>query len=316
MARKRKGKKSAKKGGAKKKRKQKQRRSEAKGAPPEVVSTEGDSTEPTADEAADAPAEGDAPTATDDASTATDDAPATDTAVEATDPDAAELFDLDGVEAMDEEGVDDLDALVAAVAGGTELPEESEKPEGPADDEPRHELDGDDAEEDLGDDGAPLDFESTPEHRARLLAATVAHAEMQEARYRVPTERRQASRLKGVAALMVFVLAGSLAIAPPDIVVPDAPVEPTSTEMRRGVVAALALQAQQIEAFRTREGRIPREMTELAVILPGIRYVWSSNRLYQLVAYGPDGEAVIYDSASPAEAFRSVTALWEEDLGS
>jgi hypothetical protein len=164
----------------------------------------------------------------------------------------------------------------------------------------------------------PLDLgpTSTPEARARLLAEALAHADMQEARYRVPTESRTLGRIKGAIALAIFLLAGILVLAPPRFVSPEAPVGVADADRVSGVITALLLQAEQVDAFRVRERRLPVSLDELGVTVPGVRYVRSSNRLYQLIAYAPTGRAVVYDSAAPAPEFTEAELAWRGEGGS
>jgi hypothetical protein len=165
------------------------------------------------------------------------------------------------------------------------------------------------------DDALDLGPTSTPEARARLLAEALAHADMQEARYRVPTESRRLGRIKGGIALAIFLLAGILVLAPPRFVSPEAPVGVADADRVSGVITALLLQAEQVDAFRVRERRLPLSLDELGVAVPGVRYVRSSNRLYQLIAYAPTGRAVVYDSAAPAPAFGEAEVAWRGEGG-
>jgi hypothetical protein len=151
---------------------------------------------------------------------------------------------------------------------------------------------------------------TTEEERDRVLAAALAHAEMQEAIYRVRTDTGRARRWKAVFAAAIMLLALATAVSPPGLVVPDPPASLADADRLYGIRVALLLQAQQIEAFRAREGRLPDSITEVARALPGIRFVKSSGRLYQLVAYAPDGEAIVYDSAAPAAEFEDVSNRW------
>jgi len=152
---------------------------------------------------------------------------------------------------------------------------------------------------------------TTPEDRDRLLAAALAHVEMQDAVYRVSTDRnRQSSRWKGAVAALLFLVAMTVAARPPGWVVPEAPASLTTADRLDGVRLSLLLQVQQIEAFQAREGRLPDSLTEIAIVLPGIRFVKSNNRVYQLVAYSPGGDPVLYDSAAPAAWFDEVVDRW------
>lgn len=151
---------------------------------------------------------------------------------------------------------------------------------------------------------------STPEARARLLAEALAHAEHKEARYRVPTDTGTARRWKGLAATGIFVLAAWVAAAPPGWVRPEPPAELNAAARARSIRTALLLQAQQVEAFRVRTQRLPNDLDELPMTLPGIRYARSGNRAYQLIGYEPDGNPIVYDSTSPSAGFRVLLAAW------
>lgn len=151
---------------------------------------------------------------------------------------------------------------------------------------------------------------TTEEERDRLLSALLSHVEMQEARYRVPIETGRRRRWKGTIASAAVTLAILMAVAPPGILVPDPPVRVTESDRTYGVLVALLLQAQQIDAFRVREQRLPNDLSEVGATLHDIRFVKSGNRLYQLVAYTTDGIAVVYDSAAPAAIFRTVAENW------
>jgi hypothetical protein len=139
---------------------------------------------------------------------------------------------------------------------------------------------------------------------------------MQEARYRVPTESRRLGWIKGGIALAIFLLAGILALSPPRLVSPEAPVGVADADRVSGVITALLLQAEQVDAFRVRERRLPVSLDEMGATVPGVRYVRSSNRLYQLIAYAPTGRAVVYDSAAPAPEFAEAELAWRGEGGS
>lgn len=151
---------------------------------------------------------------------------------------------------------------------------------------------------------------STPEARARLLAQALAHAEHQEARYRVPTDTGATRRWKGVLATLVFVLAGWVAVAPPGWVVPEPPAQMTAAARARAIRSALLLQAQQVEAFRVEVQRLPASLEELPSRLPGIGYARAGNRAYQLIAYEPSGNAIVFDSSDPSPPFQALMSAW------
>ena len=172
---------------------------------------------------------------------------------------------------------------------------------------------------DVGKPGAELVLDlgegTTPEERDRILAAALAQVEMQEAIYRVPTDPRMAGRGKSTIALLLMLAALFVSVRPPSLVVPDPPARLSMGDQVYGTRVALLMQMQQIEAYRTREQRLPESLGEVGVALPGVRFVKSSNRLYQLVAFLPDGGAIVYDSASPAPEFERISRSWTTTRG-
>jgi hypothetical protein len=173
-----------------------------------------------------------------------------------------------------------------------------------------------DAEVEVEDLDADLGPTSTPEARARILAAALAHAEMQEARYRVPTLSRRTGHIKATLAFAFLATAGFVALVPPPLVVPTPLPTLSVADRDRGSRLSLLLQAQQIEAFRAVELRLPTSLDEAGASVPGIRYVRSSNRLYQLVAYTEDGRAIVYDSSAPGPEFGALSPSWAGERGS
>ena len=245
---------------------------------------------------------------------------------------ADEAIDTHDLDEVLDEGASEVDALIAATSalgddeehdvGDASATEALDAPAA-ADAAPiPAPVDGDVEVDDLAvvaDPGAPdpepdeavdLGETSTPEARARILAAALAHAERQEARYRIPTTTRTLARFKAVVALSIFAAAAVVAIAPPTMLVPPTPPGLADEERVRGLRLALLLQAEQVEAFRVREQRLPLSLDEVSGRVPGVRYVRSSNRLYQLVGYTPDGRAVVYDSAAPAPEFDALEPIW------
>ena len=155
-----------------------------------------------------------------------------------------------------------------------------------------------------------LGANTSDQDRDRLIAATMAQVEMQEAIYRVPAAVRRDTGIKaGVAGTLLFV-ALMVGVWPPGIVVPDPPSTLTERDALTGLRVTLLLQAQQIEAFRVTEDRLPVSLEEAGAPFDGVRYLRSGNRVYQLVAYRPDGEPVIFDSAAPAPEFDALVRSW------
>lgn len=145
---------------------------------------------------------------------------------------------------------------------------------------------------------------STPEERDRLIAEALTHAEARDALYRPPTEIAPSGRWRAPLALILLVLSGILAVAPPSWLEgsprPTVPVQ----ERARGARVALHLQAAQIEAYRVRTQGLPAALDALESALPGTRFVRSGDRVYQLVAFGPDRRPIVWESTAPSEEVR------------
>lgn len=142
---------------------------------------------------------------------------------------------------------------------------------------------------------------SRVEDRERLLAEALAHAEEAEQQYKVAyTDEPPRGRWKTPAALGIFVLAGVLALFPPGFMLPDPLPQPTAPEIARGLRTALVIQAAQVEVYRVRHGELPNALEQVPGRLPGLRYLRSNSRVYQVVGDGPDGSVVVFDSARPA----------------
>jgi hypothetical protein len=156
---------------------------------------------------------------------------------------------------------------------------------------------------------------TTERERDRLLVAALAHAEMQDAKYRVPTESSSIRRWKGGIAGALLLLAGVTAASPPSFVAPPAAGRPTVADAEQGVRLALMLQVEQVEAFRVVEGRLPGTLDELPQSVAGVRFVRSTDRMYQLVARAPDGRSIVYDSAAPDVSLETTRRPWDPIQG-
>ena len=164
---------------------------------------------------------------------------------------------------------------------------------------------------------APTERVSSPEDRDRLLAEAVAQAETLEITYQQPSaETRLIGKWKLPLSLIVLIVAAYIGVAPPQWLSGGPPPQVSSAERERGVVTALQMQVRQIEVFQARNGRLPRTLDEVPVRVPGIRFVWSNSRVYQLVAARPDGEILVYDSAKPDPVFEAVENGWDRGPGS
>lgn len=145
----------------------------------------------------------------------------------------------------------------------------------------------------------PNDTSST-EERDRLIAEALAHAEARDLNYRPPSVAPRAVRWKGGLGVAGIFLGAALLVAPPDWLRGDPPPSVPREARDLGARAILYLQAQEIEAYRQRHQRLPERLDDLEAALPSLRFVRSNDRVYQLVVYGPDGRAVVYDSTRPA----------------
>jgi hypothetical protein len=145
---------------------------------------------------------------------------------------------------------------------------------------------------------------SRVEDRERLLAETLAHAEAQEAQYKVlPADEPKHGRWKTPLSTLLLVVAAWIALAPPRWMAGAEAPRPTTGERDRGLRAAIWIQARQVEVFRLREGRLPEHLSELPVQMPGLTLVRSNNRVYQIRGRLADGELLVFDSAQPSPAF-------------
>lgn len=161
------------------------------------------------------------------------------------------------------------------------------------------------------DQDVPLIDLSATADREEILADALAHAVTQEAHFRQPlAEPKRTGVWKAPVAMIVFTLSAYLLAFPPQWI--SGAALPTISESARadGTKAALFIQAQQIEAFRVRRGRLPGSLEELEGALPGIRFVHSNSRVFQLVATDGGRPSVIYDSTRPIDEFAGAAAAW------
>ena len=160
------------------------------------------------------------------------------------------------------------------------------------------------------DDDAPEGV--TPdEERERILAEVLAHTALRDRAYgRTPEARRVRAlwKLPVVAALLAA--AAYLTVRPPAWATAAAPAPPAAAEVERGLRSSLLLQAREIEVFRSLRGRLPRSLAEAERRLPGVRYIRSGSRAYQLTARAPDGSVLVYDSVRPDPRFQALARSW------
>lgn len=140
---------------------------------------------------------------------------------------------------------------------------------------------------------------SSPEERDRLIAEALAHAEVRDLSYRPPSVAPTV-HWKGAVGSAGLLLGTALLLLPPAWLRGESAPSVPREARDLGARAILYLQAQEIEAYRQRNHGLPARLGDLEAELPGLRFVRSNDRVYQLVAYGPDGRAVVYDSTRPA----------------
>lgn len=177
-------------------------------------------------------------------------------------------------------------------------------------------ADGDDLT--LGRGAAPRprprgDESSSHDERERVLAEALAHAEARDARYRTPRPPRRGA-WKGPVAVLIVLVAGVVLAVPPRILRGPQEAGLSPALRAQGARVALYLQAQEIEAFRLRRSRLPETLEEVARV-PGVRWIRSNSRVYQVVTTGPDGRLVVYDAPNPDSALvrAAATALARVD---
>ncbi len=154
-------------------------------------------------------------------------------------------------------------------------------------------------------------FVSREEERQRVLAEALAHASAQDEAFRQPSEQVQPTgRWKTPLALVLLLLAAVVAAFPPSVLTPGARPELRQSDLAQGARATLYLEAQQIEAFRLMRGHLPASLEELPDRIPGVVFIRSNNRVYQLVTRRPNGSNLVYDSAHPAPGFAMAAAGW------
>jgi hypothetical protein len=157
----------------------------------------------------------------------------------------------------------------------------------------------------------PVHRISRPEDRERILAEALAHAEEQEERHRIryPDDPRR-GRWKSPVALGILVIAVLIAAFPPRWLASQPLPVPTPAQLGRGLRIALYVQAGEIEAFRAREGHLPRSLDEVDARFDDLLFVRSSGRVFQLVGRAPDGGTLVFDSARPGPDLDRDAASW------
>lgn len=151
---------------------------------------------------------------------------------------------------------------------------------------------------------------SAEEERERVLQAVIAHAVAQEVRFSSVTPKERVAWWKWGLSGALFGVAVMLLVLPPWWTLTEPPPTLAPGDLERGVRATLFLTAQQVEAFRMERSRLPANAAELGPPVEGVRYVRTDNRLFQLVAFRPNGLALVYDSSRPEPGFEAIAGPW------
>ncbi len=160
----------------------------------------------------------------------------------------------------------------------------------------------------------PVHRISRIEDREQLLAEALADVETRDERYRIAfTDGPKRGRWKVPVSLLVFAVAGTLALFPPALAAPPPLPTPAVAQRERGLRIAVLLQAKQVEVFRVRRRRLPDDLSELPIHLPGLRFVRSNGRVYQILGRRTDGSTLVYDSARPPPSLDRAAAAWLGD---
>ncbi|GMV06403.1 MAG: hypothetical protein AMXMBFR53_26790 [Gemmatimonadota bacterium] len=150
--------------------------------------------------------------------------------------------------------------------------------------------------------------EARGQEAAEAVAAVLKHAaEKEQVAQAKPRPKKQPKWMLPLG-LNLAVIAVYLLLAPPTWVTVN-PIEgPDQATQVQGLRVALYLQAQQIEAYKDQNGRLPSSLAESGRAVPGIEYVRQGAEQYQLVATVGD-QPIVYDSSGPnPEIVAAVTA--------
>lgn len=115
-------------------------------------------------------------------------------------------------------------------------------------------------------------------------------------------ERSSGRRLvRGVYAL-ALVLCGYVWIGSPSWLTVQGPPPPSPAEQEDALRLTIYVQAQQIESFRSREGRIPSSLEEVGARLSGVHYQRTGPTHYRLTGVN-DEVTLVYDSSDSLRDF-------------
>lgn len=158
---------------------------------------------------------------------------------------------------------------------------------------------------------APSPRPSTATERQKLIAEYEQSKRSETARHteaEVSAARNRRLRryfiLGGVAVAGLY-----LGLVPPAWVQPDPLPIPSLAEQAASAKFAIFLEAQQIESFRTRTGRLPTTIAESGEALPGIDYIQISPTTYALQSARDSSIRYASTDSLPAFLGNSMTLL-------
>ncbi len=148
--------------------------------------------------------------------------------------------------------------------------------------------------------------EARGQEAADAVAAVLKHAaEREQLAHKKPPSKKQPKWMLPLA-VNLGVLAVYLLIAPPSWVTVNPVQGPDLARQSDDLKAAMWFQAQQIEAYKVQNGRLPVTLAESGRVTPGLEYVRDGDR-FRLIAIV--GEApVIWDSAASNAEFAAIVA--------
>ncbi len=144
---------------------------------------------------------------------------------------------------------------------------------------------------------------SEQDERARVLAAFIRDQEERaEAAREAEARRHRRDRVRRGVLLATWAAVAYVWVASPSWLRVPPPAQPTTMEETRSLRLNLFLQAQKIEAYREKRGRLPWVLSEAGPPFPGIEYHRKDNRSYELDGVS-DLARLRYESNTPALEF-------------
>jgi hypothetical protein len=138
---------------------------------------------------------------------------------------------------------------------------------------------------------------STGQEAAELVAATLKHAAEREEAARAKAVPKQQPKWMLPVGLNLGVLAAYLLIAPPAWIVVNPIAPPPEAEALADLRAGMWMQAQKIEGYRMRTGRLPATLAEAGVSVTGLDYMPQGDSYVLIASVSPGAEPLVFNSA-------------------